>query len=160
VLFEDPRDSCVELVCPAKDLGFFFRTDVPGGRGRNKLGPGHLDDRSFGERHELLPHSAMAALAVDPTWGGCAWRFFRTRVPAELIADTAASVVRDVLSIRELHSSGADWIARAAEELPISSIAFLHSALLAFRADHRGDVIAFGGPDLEDSVSNQFEEEC
>lgn len=106
------------------------------------------------------PHSAMAALAVDPAWEVRPEVLQNPSTPAELIEDTAVSILRDALSIRELHSSGANWIARAAEELPVSSIAFLHGALLAFRADHRGDVVAFGGPDLEDSVSNQFEEEC
>lgn len=133
---------------------------MSGWRDRSWLGLRELDDRGLGERHELLPHSAMAAHAVDPAWEMRLEVLQNPSTPAELIADTAVSVLRDALSIRELHSSGANWIARAAEELPVSSSAFLHGALLAFRADHRGDVIAFGGPDLEDSVSNQFEEEC
>lgn len=59
---EDPGDTSVDLVCPAEDLGFFFRTDVPGRRSRNRPGLRELDGRGFGERHELLPHSAMAAV--------------------------------------------------------------------------------------------------
>ena len=59
---EDPGDTSVELVRPAEDPGFFFRIDVPGGRGRNRPGLREVDDRGHGERHELLPHSAMAAV--------------------------------------------------------------------------------------------------
>lgn len=64
-----------------------------------------------------------------------------------------------LLSISEFHRSFASRVPGAAEEPAVAPFAFPHRVFLAFRADHWGDIVACRGSDLDDTISDQLEEE-
>lgn len=64
-----------------------------------------------------------------------------------------------LLSIREFHRSFASRVPGAAEEPPVAPFAFPHRVFLAFRADNWGDIAACRRSDLDDTISDQLEEE-